>query len=250
MVAKYVIADRRDLFGGRLIPMLNGIRVARSIGAKFLMTWYSDDSPFQSLVAELQDIFAGELTEPFDPRTGDGTIIDVTDPLLAAGPGRVGVLACEQSEVAGISDLLVKPELAGTSGSAYILNRRFSLYSLSTFDSVPNIIADLATIFRDLEKTAAINEAFGGIDEAMRGGRFAGVHVRRLHLLADTGMQVNRFDSYCDTSYCSNLISTLLKEGYDSVLIASDCGAVLGNLKACGSRISLIYVNIAAYSAL
>jgi hypothetical protein len=232
MAPKYIIADRRDLFGGRLIPMLNGIRIARSIGAKFLMTWYSDDSPFQSLVAELQDIFAGELAEPFDPRTGYGTIIDVTDPLIAAGPGSVSILACEQSEVAGISDLLVKPQFASTSDPAYILNRRFSLYSLAGFETVPSIITELANIFRDLDKTAAINEAFGRIDEAMGGGRFAGVHVRRLHLLADTGMQVNRFDSYCDTSYCSNLISTLLNEGYDSVLIASDCGPVVKDLKA------------------
>jgi hypothetical protein len=212
--------------------MLNGIRIARSIGAKFLMTWYSDNSPFQSLVAELQDIFTGELTEPFDPRTSDGTIIDVTDPLLASGPGGVTILASQHSDVAGISDLLVKPEFSGTPGAAYILNRRFSLYSLSAVDTVPSIVSELAQIFHGLAKTAEITEALRFIDRALVGRRFAGVHVRRLHLLADTGMQVNRFHSYCDTSFCSNLISTLVKQGYDAVLIASDCGPVVEDLKA------------------
>jgi tetratricopeptide (TPR) repeat protein len=232
MVPNYIIADRRDLFGGRLIPMLNGIRIARSIGAKFLMTWYSDDSPFQSLVAELQDIFTGELTEPFDPSTGNGTIIDATDPLLASGPGGVTILTCEHSDVAGISDLLVKPEFSDTAGRAYILNRRFSLYSLSELDTVTSIVSDLSRIFHGLAKSPEITEALSYIDRALGSHRFAGVHVRRLHLLADTGMQVNRFDSYCDTSFCSNLIRTLINEGYDAVLIASDCGPVVADLKA------------------
>jgi len=236
-----------------LIPMLNGIRIARSTGAKFLMTWYSDDNPFHTLVAEVQDIFSGELVEPFDPRTGNGTIIDVTDPLLTAGPGSVSILACEHSNVAGITDLLVKPEFSNTSASAYILNRRFSLYSLSELDTVQSIITDLAHIFHGLPKTTAITEAFARIDGAMGDHRFAGVHVRRLHLLADTGMQLNRFDSYCDTSFCSNLVNRLIDDGYDAVLIASDCRPIVESLKAVHAKTVLCaedIIDLSQYSGL
>jgi len=36
---EFIIGDRPDLLGGRLLPLLNAARLARETGAKFLTTW-------------------------------------------------------------------------------------------------------------------------------------------------------------------------------------------------------------------
>ena len=81
---RYVIADRRDLLGGRLIPLLNAMRLARHWGAKFLMTWYTNSTDFQAHIAGVSEIFSGEIVEDFSVETGHGTIIGPDDALTEA----------------------------------------------------------------------------------------------------------------------------------------------------------------------
>ncbi len=131
---RYIIADRRDLLGGRLIPILNGLRLAHQLGSKFLMTWHSDASDFQRLVAGLDEIFAGELLEPFDPATGKGTLIGIDDPLIKTATASIRGIATPETEMTGIGDALVQPTFAPNPDIPYLLDRRFSKYILPDED--------------------------------------------------------------------------------------------------------------------
>ena len=59
-VPDFIIGDRRDQLGGRLLPLLNAARLAEATGAKFLHVWFKDDSDYQAMVSPLTDLFSGE----------------------------------------------------------------------------------------------------------------------------------------------------------------------------------------------
>jgi tetratricopeptide (TPR) repeat protein len=229
---RYIIADRRDLLGGRLIPILNALRLARVLGSKFLMTWYSDSSEFQQLVAGLTEIFEGDLVEPFDPVTGKGTLIGVDDPLLQRATANAEVVNAPEVALSGIGDALMRPVFSTDREIPYLLDRRFSKYTIDASEDVASISKGLAAEFDAMAMLPIVREAFARIDQKLAGDAFAALHVRRLHLLSDTGLQLNRFESYCSTSMCEALVDSLLDAaGGRAVLLASDSGALVRNLK-------------------
>ena len=143
MKPRFIVADRRDLLGGRLVPILNGLRIARRLDAKFLMTWDTDDGDFQSYVQGLREIFADWVVEPYDEATGSGTIIPVDHP-FARAPGQIRTLPCAASAEFGIGDLFVEPVF---DGDVYRLDRRFSCYRLLSDETFPLVAAELREEF-------------------------------------------------------------------------------------------------------
>src|SRR5689334_19739158 len=102
-MVKFFIADRRDLLAGRLLPILNGLRLSNRLGAIFLTTWFTGKDPFQSLVAALPEILSGPFLQPFPL----GCRIEVSDERLIAGNREVITRPCGEAGMAGISDFLV-----------------------------------------------------------------------------------------------------------------------------------------------
>ena len=217
-----MIADRRDLLGGRLIPILNGLRLARHWGAKFLMTWYTDGSQFQSYVAGLPQIFCGEIVEDFSAATGRGTIVAADHPLAEAG-NTVDVVAGADRGDWEIGDLLVRPAIRG---DAYRVDRRFSIYLLqdeaADAPTLTRVRKELGSIFREIAKPAPVSSGMSRVDEFIsRHSNIACVHARRMHLLADTELQINRFDSFLDTSYYLSAVDHLSGQ-YGALTAASN----------------------------
>jgi hypothetical protein len=56
------------------------------------------------------------------------------------------------------------------------------------------------------------------------------LHARRVHLLADTELQINRFDSFLDTSYYLAAVACLLKQ-YEFVTAASDSSLFTNHIR-------------------
>ena len=226
---KYIIVDRRDLLGGRLVAMLNGLRMSRRIGVPFLMTWPHGDGDFWAYVPKLADIFSGDFTLPFDPTSGRGVVIAADDPRLADATRSRSVIPCPETVESGIDILLVRPNLRDGGKSNYLLDQRFACYALGPEETFADVKAGLAAEFRAIPKAPAIQDAFDQVDRAMAGSQVAALHLRRLHLYSDTYLQASRFNSYCSTKTASAVISSLA-DRFDTVLIASDNPAVVDTL--------------------
>ena len=118
---------------------------------------------------------------------------------------------------------MVRP---ATSGDAYRLDRRFSLYLLPTETADPatlrGIKKALSATFRAISKPAVVSAGLAKIDGFIsRQADIACLHARRIHLLADTELQINRFNSFLDTSYYLAAVEHLL-ERYEFVAAASN----------------------------
>jgi tetratricopeptide (TPR) repeat protein len=218
---KYIVVDRRDLFGGRLIALLNGLRLAELYGLKFLMTWYTDASVFQSYVAGLREIFAGPLVEPFDEATGGGTVVPISHPILKSASSGVHAVPVPEVKETGIGDIVVEPKF-GDADEAYLLNRRFSFYRATPSEDLRTIRQSISRIFNALPKAPVLKKH---LDELARAridrSRTVSIHVRRLHWTSGSPNEVDRFDSYVDTSFVYALIDRLKHEA-DRILLASD----------------------------
>jgi len=226
----FVIADRRDLLGGRLIPILNAMRLAHHLNAKFLMTWHTDSSDFQSYVSGASEIFGSDFIAPYDPDSGQGNVIAINDPVLASAiEPSAKLLDTPERDTAGIADFFVSPNVER--GTSYKLERRLSIYRLSETETFSQAAWALAEKFDAIPKTDAIRRGFEAIDR-MSVSRLAAVHIRRLHLLSDTALQINRFDSFCSTSHIEGLTAHLISDGYERIAVASDNDLVLRRLKS------------------
>jgi hypothetical protein len=223
-MVKFVIANRDDLLGGRLMPILNGLRLAEKTGAKFLTTWFTSGDAFQSLVAGLPEILSG----PFLLNDPAGYLVDSDDPRVTTGSTAVSVRPCREAQFAGIGDFLVEPEL---NHDVLVLDRRFSLYAISEAETFSDVRVDLARIFRELPKAAVIEKAISQITSRLATGRFAALHARRLHLTSETSIQINRFDSY-HTSETYRLVGEKILAEADSLLVASDSLQFVAEIKA------------------
>jgi tetratricopeptide (TPR) repeat protein len=217
-MVEYVIAHRQDLLGGRLIPILNGLRLANKTGARFLMTWVQGDDPFMSLVSGLSDILSGPFLSPATDR--GGYQIGLDDRRLASAKREVEILPCPSNVDAGIGDSFVYPDLGAPS---LCLDRRFSLYRAEDSETFECVKSELSRVFRDLPKNPVIEDAIGDLGEKMSSGRFAALHARRLHLLTDTEMTINRLDSY-HTTDTFEIVGRHLISNFDALLVASDSG--------------------------
>jgi len=205
-----------------MVPMLNGIRLARKAGAKFLMTWHSDSSDFQRLVAGIPELFEGELVERFDEKTGYGTIIGIDDLRLSRATNEIEQLATPETADLWIADLLVKAKFSQHYDVNYKLERNFSSYAIAEGEKLRDVYKELSDIFHEIPKKKPVRLAIEKIDAALTEKVASALHVRRLHLMPETGLQINRFESFCDTAHCKNLIEDLLRTESDVVLVASD----------------------------
>ena len=220
----FIIADRRDLLGGRLIPILNGLRLAEKTGGRFLTTWFTTDDAFQSLVAALPDILSGPFLEsdPFGCRVG------IDDPRLLAGSREIVVRPCPEASLSGIKDFFVMPK---SDCKSIVLDRRLSLYAVNEAESFSDVRKDLARVFSEMPKSPIIEDAFEELKRNLLGTRLAALHLRRLHLTSETSMQVNRFDSY-HTIETYRLVGEELLKNSDTLLLASDNLIAARDLKA------------------
>ncbi|MGO1119046.1 hypothetical protein ACTL6U_10090 [Rhodovibrionaceae bacterium A322] len=227
---QFVIADRRDMLGGRLMALLNGLRLAESSNRRFLMTWRSgqDESLF-AFMTPLKELFKGGLIEPYDPDSGNGTIIPIRHPLLfQATEDRRPVPTPEEMDY-GLKPLLFRPQLKD--GQPYKVSNRFDYLSLDG-ESFSEAQQGLAAQFHNLSKTAVIEDTIAQLDEKLAAfGRLMTLHVRRLHLVSTSRMVMARFDSYWSLDSCSELIRTIEPE-CDHVLVGSDSDYMVSELKA------------------
>ncbi|MGO1119922.1 hypothetical protein ACTL6U_14520 [Rhodovibrionaceae bacterium A322] len=228
MTSNYVIADRADALGGRLMVLLNGLRLAQKTNARFLMTWLTGPSRFFQIITPLEQIFSGDLVLPFDEESGAGCIISTDHPLVKNSSARVESLPVEEAEIYGFRDVFFRPKIA--SDRPYKVNARFANYCLAgeTFDEARQ---ELAATFAGLQKNPAIEAIIGQLTDALdQRGRLISLHVRRQDLLSHTHVQANRFESYCTLDSCKLLIEQQAGS-CDHVLVSSDSNYLVDELK-------------------
>ncbi|MDG3442652.1 tetratricopeptide repeat protein [Nitrospirillum amazonense] len=221
---RYIIADRRDLLGGRLIPILNGLRLARHFSAKFLTTWQTGQDNFQSLVTDLPDILRG----PFEQLAPGGYLLPLDSPLIGTGSRDVVIRKCAEIGEAGIHDFFGS---INGDDDIIVLDRRFTMYSVDSTEQFSSVRQSLSQIFWEMPWQAAVFDTLQTLKEKTGASTFSSIHSRRLHLCSDTHLQVNRFDSYFTTETYKAIGSHILKKT-DALLIASDSRAFVEEMKA------------------
>lgn len=228
-MTRMFIADRRDLLGGRLLPILNGLRLARATGGEFRMTWFTGHDEFQSMVAGLREVFAG----PMVTQEPDGWLIGIDDPRLGAGSRAITAHGYPDSDLTGVGDFYVTPDDA----DIQILDRRFSLYAVSTAETLGDVRRGLGDVWDSLPLSSEIQRVRAGLQAALAGRRCSSLHARRVHLNADTTLQINRFDSYLSAPAYVDIARHVLQEA-DTLLVASDSLAFVDEIKAAvGERV-------------
>jgi tetratricopeptide (TPR) repeat protein len=233
---QYIIADRRDLLGGRIVCLLNAMNLARATGAKLLLTWPLPEVEYRDLVGDPAEIFAGETALRYDPQSGRGSLIAPDAALVAAADRGVEAVAIPEADTIDEYHALVKPQFG--EAAAYAVDLRCSIYA--TDRDAPDFRREqqsLAACFADLAKPAILADAMAALGEALPAdAKFAGLHARRLHLLADSLVQINRFNSYAPDALCQELLGSLT--GFDAVLVTSDSDAFIDRMRAtCPERL-------------
>lgn len=227
-MTRMFIADRRDLLGGRLLPILNGLRLAKAVDGEFRMTWFTGHDEFQSMVAGLREVFSGPMVtdEP------EGWLIDINDPRLNSGSRAITAHGYPDSDLTGVGDFFVTPDDA----DIHVLDRRFSLYAASPSETLDDVRRGLGDAWDQLPLSPVIQQARTRLQSALAGRRCSSLHARRVHLTAETTLQINRFDSYLNASAYVDIARHVLTEA-DTLLVASDSLAFVDEIKtAVGER--------------
>lgn len=220
---KLFIADRRDLLGGRLLPILNGLRLARASGTDFRMTWVRGDDAFLALVSPIEELFAGELVLP---ENEGGFIIGIDDPRLLASRGDVLFHATPENRASHMRDMLVSP----ADVPVLRLDRRLSLYALFAGERYASVRSALSTLFTQLPKSPALADAIRRLNQAISRVDGIALHARFLHLTGQSLMQDNRLESYA-TPHTLRLMIGRLLDTHDKVLLGSDSLAFIRDMK-------------------
>ncbi|MGO1119040.1 hypothetical protein ACTL6U_10060 [Rhodovibrionaceae bacterium A322] len=182
-----------------------------------------------SRVNPLSDLFTGDLLLPYDPESGQGHLLPTDSPLLAKATADFTAISTPEQERYGQEVVLAAPHLL--SDRPFVNRQRVALFT-DRNESFAEVRSGLAALFEQIPKTSAMQEALGRMDEQLRSlGRLAALHVRRLHLLSHNDLQFNRLDSFVSAEASGLLIEHLL-ESYDQILIGSDSGYAIAELKA------------------
>ena len=240
MSRRLVIADRRDLLGGRLSALLNAQRIAHKINGKLAFSWYEDDSPFQRLVAGASDLFADEFLKPYDRTSALGFLLPADwSTQIAATRERKGLPSAEGGKF-DLGQYLVKPIFDQNEDIAYWVDTNLSLYSLNGEDE-HTIRRELSEEFERLPLRSELRVAMKKIDAwtALKGSSVS-IHVRRMHLYQETLFTHNRFHSYVGTPIVCEVIKEMLTR-WDHVIFGSDNGFLLHKIREMfGEKVSIL----------
>ena len=218
---RYFISNRWDQLGGRLVPLLNALNLAKRTGSKVLFTWRRDH-----LVGDISEIFSGEFCAPFNPDTSAGCVLPEAQLSGMLWSDEVQTIISDRRPDADNSienwEGVVRPKFDPNPNVAYVFNRRFATYQLDVEYCERESSLDFGRVFQSIPKNAQIADAFEVIDKLIPAGRYVAIHARRAHLLSDTPHQRNRFESYCSDTVFESLISRLSYAKFDKILIGCD----------------------------
>jgi hypothetical protein len=225
---RFIIADRRYQFAAGLVCLLNAMNLARATGARLLMTW--DRRQDYDLIGSPSEIFAGDLAARYDAETGTGCVIAADAELVAQAARGVDPIKTPEAETIDDYYVFVAPQFENA--VAYAVDLRCSVYASGA--GAPDFrreTRNLAACFAEIPKPPILADAMAAVAEALPdGANFAALHGRRLHYLADTGVQIARFNSHCSDELCLELVGSL--SGFDAVLVASDSDAFVDRMRA------------------
>ncbi len=187
--------------------LLNALHLSQELGCRVAMTWFTNTSHYQALVADIGDIFSGPLLEPFAD-DGDGVLIDVERLKTWRTKSSVEIVRVSQDRDIGTHDAFVTLSPDALDGvDAFVVDRRFSLYAARPADTYHDVRKRIADIFTRLPFSPTMRSIFRSIDLALPCREdFLSLHVRRLHYHQNSDRPTARATSFLSTSAVSSFL--------------------------------------------